>query len=293
MKMASLLPMKVKRRKRKPWYPPLTPCLAKRSHPKFHIGFTLIELLVVIAIIGILASLLLPTLSSAKVKGERMSCENNLRQIGLLMQFYTDENSDTFPAHRNLGLNTDNPVYSLTNWWGTAIVPGTVDTKLFHDPAVKGKRLDDGTLWEWNFDCHLVGYGFNGFFLGCHPYAGASLNVGGITITTAPWFKRTAIINPSQNLVIGDKEPYGTPPVWGSSLWWGAACMDPSASTTKQFEGVEPKRHFGHAVVAFNDGHAEARLSGSINPGADPYSGDARALINSQYWDPLQRAGHQ
>jgi len=108
------------------------------------LGFTLIELLVVIAIIAILASLLLPALARTKAKGERIACMNNLRQIGVFMQFYTDDNNDTFPAHRNLGLNTDDPVRSLTNWWGASIVPyGNNNSNLFHDPSIKGKRLDN------------------------------------------------------------------------------------------------------------------------------------------------------
>src|SRR6266850_7624676 len=85
-------------------------------------GFTLIELLVVIAIIAILAGLLLPALARAKAKGERIGCLNNLRQIGVFMQLYTDDNNDTFPAHRNLGLATPDPTPSLTNWWGTSII---------------------------------------------------------------------------------------------------------------------------------------------------------------------------
>jgi len=257
-------------------------------------GFTLIELLVVIAIIAILAGLLLPALARTKAKGERIACMNNLRQISMFMQFYSDDNNDTFPAHRNLGLNTADAAFSLTNWWGTSIVPyGNNNSNLFHDPSIKGKRIDNRIPWTWNFDCHRVGYGFNGYFLGIHPYAGDDLSIAGISFTTRPWFKRSRIVRPVQNLVIGDKQPYlnGNMPVWGSSLWWPNATMDPALGNV--FEGIEPKRHLGASVVVFNDGHSEVRKDAQINPPMNPGSGNTKGLINSQYWDPLQRGGNQ
>lgn len=79
------------------------PCSNASRH-----AFTLIELLVVIAVIGILAGLLLPTLSRAKMKADAVSCLNNTRQLTLAWLLYADSNNDRLVY--NLGLDKRQPI---------------------------------------------------------------------------------------------------------------------------------------------------------------------------------------
>ncbi len=73
-------------------------------------SFTLIELLVVIAIIAILASILLPTLNSARDRAKSIKCLSNLKQIGLKVQMYADSyNGYLIPAAYDLG--------GQDRWW--------------------------------------------------------------------------------------------------------------------------------------------------------------------------------
>ena len=79
-------------------------------------NFTLIELLIVIAIIAVLAAMLLPALGKARDKARDISCMSNMRQIGLLMNFYTDNNNGQFPKANGL-LNSGTESWGGSGRW--------------------------------------------------------------------------------------------------------------------------------------------------------------------------------
>lgn len=91
-------------------------------------GFTLIELLVVITVIAILAALLLPALSQAKMKAGRTTCLNNQKQLTMAWIMYTDDDSDLLPPNASINVSDTTSWVSGILSWDTAAAPNYDNT---------------------------------------------------------------------------------------------------------------------------------------------------------------------